>query len=346
MKLPPVEVNEAGGAPTAEVQRESSGTRFARSEMFNSIWHVRRYNLPKYNKRGLASEMKSWVKQRRGKLRVQHEGNVLDPLRHTIRTMYSIWVSNDFLRTWLGGGGANLIVCHESMVLYVYTSVLPEGFNDLNEAFMAPYVARNGGTTLDEAPHVVDMSARSAVDKYVLQRDVHATFKKFVVEGTISTQALLLATKRSVSETPDPSNAMPTVAIHLEAEPERAHILSEAVSVPPGVTIKVKRSRTIEHSVDVNWRVSGGGSIDTGFKLVLSASIRGEIEKEQGRAYQESETIEYEVALNGEKSTRYKLNWTDVWRKGVAEYREGGETHLVPFRFREWAELEVLPEGN
>ena len=97
---------------------------------------------------------------------------------------------------------------------------------------------------------------------------------------------------------------------------------------------------------DAHATAHAGGSIDTGFKLVLSASIRGEIEKEQGRAYQESETIEYEVALNGEKSTRYKLNWTDVWRKGVAEYREGGETHLVPFRFREWAELEVLPEGN
>jgi hypothetical protein len=208
---------------------------------------------------------------------------------------------------------------------------------------MAPYVARNGGSAFDEAEHVVDMDMRSVTDKYIIQRDVHATFKKRLVDGASSAATRLPATTRSMSKTRLPQGAAPSIEIHLEAESERAHILSEEVSVPPGVTIKVKRSRTIEHSVDVNWRASGGGSINAGFKPLLSASIRGEIEKVQGRAYQESETIEYEVALNGEKSTRYKLNWTDVWRRGVAEYRDGGVTHVVPFRFREWAELEVLP---
>jgi hypothetical protein len=314
--------------------------------MANSIWHVRRYNLPKYNKRSLASEMKSWVKQRRGKVRIQHEGNVLDPLRRTIKTSYSIWVPGNFLVELLGGGSSNLIVCHESLVLYVYTKELPEGLDDIHEAFMAPYVARNGGSAFDEPEHVVDMNMRSVTDKYIIQRDVHATFKKLLMDGAVSAATRLPAANRYTSKTHRPQETAPSIEIHLEAEPERAHILSEEVSVPPGVTIKVKRSRTIEHSVDVNWRASGGGSIDAGFRPLLSASIRGEIEKEQGRAYQESETIEYEVALNGEQSTRYQLNWKDVWRKGVAEYREGGATHLVPFRFREWAELEVLPIGS
>lgn len=316
------------------------------TKMADSVWHVRRYNLPKYNKRRLASEIESWVKKRKGKVRTKHEGNVLDPLRRTIKTSYSIWVPGHVLVELLGGGSANLIVCHESLVLYVYTSALPEIFEDIHGAFMAPYIARYGGTPFDEAERVVDMNMRSVTDKYIVQRDVHATFKKLLVEGGASTAMRLPATTHSASKMPLPQEAAPSVEIHLEGEPERAHILSEEVSVPPGVTIKVKRSRTIEHSVDVNWRASGGGSIDAGFKPLLSASIRGEIEKEQGRAYQESETIEYEVALNGEKSTRYKLNWTDVWRRGVAEYREGGATHLVPFRFREWAELEVLPVGS
>lgn len=310
------------------------------------LWHVRRYNLPKYKKRSLASEIESWVKKRKGKVRIQHVPNVLDSLSRTIKTFYSIWVPGNLLVELLQGGSSNLIVCHESLVLYVYRRELPKELGDFHEAFMSPYVTRNGGSALDEAEHVVDMKMRSVTDKYILQRDVHATFKKLLEDGQISAATRPPATTRSMSKMGLPQETAPRIEIHLEAEPERAHILSEEVSVPPGVMITVKRSRTIEHRVDVNWRASGGGSIDAGFKLILSASIRGEIEKEQGRAYRESETIEYEVALNGENSTRYKLNWKDVWRKGVAEYKDGGVTHVVPFRFREWAELEVLPVGN
>ncbi|MFC1825536.1 hypothetical protein ACFL9T_22725 [Thermodesulfobacteriota bacterium] len=149
------------------------------------------------------------------------------------------------------------------------------------------------------------------------------------------------------SEKPAPqAPAQSSIAVHLQPETEKEEGATEEISIPPGVTIKVKRSRTVEHTVNVNWSIAGGGSIDMGVRQIISASIRGEIEQTQGRTYQQTETIEYEVELNGEKSDRYELIWTDVWRKGVAEVQHGGQTRILPFQFRERAELHVTPLGT
>jgi hypothetical protein len=131
--------------------------------------------------------------------------------------------------------------------------------------------------------------------------------------------------------------------VHLQPERKRRQAAIEVVNVPAGVAITVKRSRKIEHIVEIEWRKSTEADIELGLKGIVSATILGEIEQAQGRSYQQSETIEYEVNLNGEKNNRYKLVWVDTLLVGVTEVHQGQITHLLPFQFREGTELEVVP---
>jgi hypothetical protein len=133
------------------------------------------------------------------------------------------------------------------------------------------------------------------------------------------------------------------IATTLQPEEKRMQAATEVVNVPAGVTITVRRSRTFEHTIDFNWHVSTGGNMEIGLKQIVSASVRREIERAQGRTYQQSETTEYQVELNGERANRYKLTWIDIWLTGVAEIRGAGRTGLLPFQFRERTELDVVP---
>jgi len=136
------------------------------------------------------------------------------------------------------------------------------------------------------------------------------------------------------------------VVVQLGNELEKIDVATEEVHIPNGVIIKVKRSRTIEHTININWSTTRGGSFDLGIKEIVGASINGEITQAKGRTYQQSETMEYEVELNGEKSNRYQLVWVDIWRKGFAELIQGNQTQVVPFQFRELTELRVIPVSS
>lgn len=135
----------------------------------------------------------------------------------------------------------------------------------------------------------------------------------------------------------------PNINIYLEKESERIRTSSETVLVPAGVKITVKRSRTVEHTVDVSWGDLKGESLDLGIKDFFGISIKSEIEKKRGRSYKESETIEYEVELNGDKVSQYNLVWADIWCKGFIEITINNTTQMLPFRFRDSSELEVIP---
>jgi hypothetical protein len=300
--------------------------------MPGNIWIIRRYRLPKYNKKTLEAEIKSWVKQRQGRVRHQHYGS---PFSRDSATSYEIKPPGK-IPLWMAEGSFNLRVIYKDSILYTYLhkGSFPEVFQDIHEAVIMPYVKQYGGTHLDEAPQLLDMDLRPWFERYFTGKSVHETFIKALEKGNIENSPLL----------PSQAQTGPTVAnINLDSQIESIQSASEEVSVPPGVTIKVKRSRTIEHTVDIDWQMSGGINIDSGFKPIISASVRGEIGQRQGRTYQESETLEYEVALNGETSTRYRLIWTDMWRKGVAEFQIGYRTQVLPFRFREWTKLDVYP---
>lgn len=138
----------------------------------------------------------------------------------------------------------------------------------------------------------------------------------------------------------------PEVVVYMDAEDDKVQVATEEVQVPLGVTIKVTRSRTIERTVNIDWSINKELAVSGGVKQLVTASIRSEIERQQGHSYRESETMEYEVALSGQQSSRYRLVWIDVWRKGVAELRQHNETLAIPFRLRERTELKVAPIGN
>ncbi|HWQ70232.1 MAG TPA: hypothetical protein VN494_09855 [Patescibacteria group bacterium] len=151
--------------------------------------------------------------------------------------------------------------------------------------------------------------------------------------------AQVISATASVPETP----LQKQLVVHIDSEEERLPAATEEVRVPKGVKIKVKRSRTVEHTVEIDWTATGEARFEAGFKQIVSGSLRGEISQKQGRAATESETVEYEIEIDGEKCSQYRLTWTDIWHKGTTELQHGGATHMVPFRYRERSELEVAP---
>ena len=82
--------------------------------------------------------------------------------------------------------------------------------------------------------------------------------------------------------------------IHFKPEVQKVKAAIEEVNVPNGVTITVKRSRTFEHTLDIEQSELKGAGVKVGFEEILGLSIRGEIEKRRGRGYHQSETVEYE----------------------------------------------------
>lgn len=144
--------------------------------------------------------------------------------------------------------------------------------------------------------------------------------------------------------TPTPSStSQPQITVQPDYKLERIRVGSEVVNVPEGVLIKVKRSRTFEHSIEINKKTYGELGIEATLLSVVKASIRSNVGQTQGRTYQQSETVEYEVELNGKDNQKYELIWTDVWFVGSATIFQMGKTHILPFKFREHTELEIIP---
>ena len=138
-------------------------------------------------------------------------------------------------------------------------------------------------------------------------------------------------------------NLAPGSVVRWTPEKKRTPAATEIVNVPSGATVTVRRSRTVEHTIEVDWRASLEIGLEAGIKEIVSASIRSEVEKTQGHAYKQSETVEYEVQLNGEKHNRYKLIWTDIWRTGAVDIKTRIMNCSLPFELRMQAELEVVP---
>lgn len=133
------------------------------------------------------------------------------------------------------------------------------------------------------------------------------------------------------------------VNIQIEPNETKTQAAAEIVSVPKGVVIKVKRIRTVEHTVNIEWTAAISGKGEIGLKQVVSASIQGEIQRLKGYVTHQTESTEYEITLDGEKHNQYKLIWIDVWLKGQAEIQDSNGNYPQPFQFRDRTELNVAP---
>lgn len=148
--------------------------------------------------------------------------------------------------------------------------------------------------------------------------------------------------KLSISENKFVASDKPSIEVKWEPQEKEIQAATEVIQVPRGVKITVKRSRTIDHTIEINWRTQNGISIDAGIKQLISTTIHSEIEKSKGRTYHESEKMEYEIELDGEKHNRYKLVWSDIWLIGDTEVIHGSMKAKYPFEFKERSELTVV----
>jgi hypothetical protein len=212
-----------------------------------------------------------------------------------------------------------LIIRYRFPILNVYsTDKLPDTANKVIDEAITPCINKMGGSLPDISP-----------DKLAKNINPIKQFEKPEKNKSVSN-----GSQAQESSTP---------TVHILNQSEKIQVKTEEVHVPPGVTIKVKRSRTIERTVEINWKVVGSVELSAGIKELISMSIIGEIERMQGHSFKQSETLEYEVELNGDKSSRYKLSWIDVWQTGALEYPIDNKTKVVPFRFNETSELKVSP---
>lgn len=140
-------------------------------------------------------------------------------------------------------------------------------------------------------------------------------------------------------------NSPRNVTIYLDSEIEKVKAATERVQVPQGVTAKVKRSRTIEHSVNLTTTESLETSSTRVYTEFLSQTVKREVEQKHGRSYNESETLEYEVELNGSKGTSYTLLWIDSFCTGTIEFSHSDRIDRIPFRFRTQTDLQVTPDA-
>lgn len=139
-----------------------------------------------------------------------------------------------------------------------------------------------------------------------------------------------IRTPRGISE----AEAAPVIEFY---DTNRIPVAKEEVEIPPGVKVKVRRNKTVSRSIELENRSSSGGSSGVTIKGLIEASVQHRFEQVTGSSFHESETVDYEVELDGNKATRYYLEWIEVWREGLAKL-DMSETR---FRIRERVELEV-----
>jgi hypothetical protein len=168
-------------------------------------------------------------------------------------------------------------------------------------------------------------------------------FGVFSRKSQIPTSANRLSTANRASADIEPASIEAKIRVHLEPEGRQIKAATETVNVPIGVTVTVKRSRQVEHTLNVVWSNALAGNIEAGLKGIVSASILSKIEQMQGHSYKQAEAVEYEIHLNGEKSNQYRLTWVDTMLTGTVEVPQGGTSQEIPFEFRAGTELEVTP---
>lgn len=125
--------------------------------------------------------------------------------------------------------------------------------------------------------------------------------------------------------------------VALDGPVRRAPGVSERIEVPTGVTVQIKRSRTFERSVELK----GAADASLGISVKILGEIKTGIRGEVLRNSRASETIEYEIALDGANAEAYELTWVDVWRGGTATVGFGESNLEQVFELRETTELAV-----
>lgn len=283
--------------------------RMRKSKKSGVNWTTRRYQVNSFDRRQLKSEIKAWVRTRGFSI---YAGPKFDAIKLYWSSCYTIAKSKWSL---LSKSTIAMYVSYRAPILYVFsTSELPSELSLIHDEVFTDYAKRHGGHAIEETPLAFSTS-------YFSTSPLSHYFESLKVDYSL--------------------------VVSLEPHPERIEAAAEEIRVPAGVNVNVKRSRTIKRVVELLESTTDGGRVEAGLKVgqleIIKATIHSEIQRQTGRRFEETETIEHEVSLSGEKSEAYRLVWADLLRNGVVEIHESGQIRLVPFCFREQTELQVFP---
>ena len=271
-------------------------------------WITRRYRLNNFDGNAFEAGLTNWVSQKGFYVIALPK---LDLFQWFFARAYA--VQKSIWKTWFSS--PTLYVGHKDDILYVFsTSKLAPELNPMFDQFVLPFVTGASGECIPETPIAFKTSLLS-----------------------VSPLSYLL----------DKLKVDYSLHVNLKPEVEKVEAATEEVRVPPGVTVSVKRSRTIKHSVEIKDINTTEAGLEAGLKLpgidVLKATIKTEVQSQLGHSWEESETSEYEVSLSGDKSPIYKLSWTDFMRVGTIEIRQNDQTRTFPFNCRESTTMEIIP---
>jgi hypothetical protein len=277
--------------------------------MFTIDWVTRRYQLPNFKEADLRSAVKSWVPERGCSV-------VSFPKYDLVKRFWS--TSYNIAESKVGALTAlviSLYVSYRPPTLYVFAvkDRLPAACSSIFDEVFAAYVQRQGGERFEETPLVFSTS--------IMMTSPLSHFESLQVDYRLLVQ--------------------------LDPELHRIEAAGEEVHIPQGVSVSIKRSRTITHSVEITESEKLDAGLEasfTGSHLgILKATISSEIQKQTGTQFQESETVEHQINLSGDKCQNYKLVWADFVRSGTVEVDSKGTRGKVPFTWRERTELQVVP---
>ncbi len=197
---------------------------------------------------------------------------------------------------------------------------------------------------IQKSNHVEDNNSKIEAIKKQIQRDIPTkTNEHSQVDTPLSIPDSENKLPTSITQQPIKVQEQQVIKVNIEHDEIKSQTASEVVDVPKGVLVKVKRVRIVEHSVNIEWSSAITGKGEIGIKQLISASIQGEIQRVKGYVVQQSESMEYEITLDGERHSQYKLVWMDVWLRGTAEIQDSNGSNTQPFQFRDRAELKVIP---
>ena len=242
------------------------------------------------------------------------------------------------LREWLGREGFNSQTLQSEDGATVIQVSKQGGWRKLVGMSTAlNVVLRNNSSSL-----LVEIGAGRWIDKASV-----ATVSLFILWPLAVTSAIgawqqMKMPERILEQIQRFSDQPRKLLVTLDNEPKRVRAAVEKVQAPAGVTVKVTRSRTIEHTLSIRWEASLQTSVETGDKELFRKSIHRKIEEEKGRSYKETESVEYEVALDGSLSQQYALVWFDSWCTGTVSFQRSSGIMTVPFEFRDQTQLEVI----
>jgi hypothetical protein len=130
------------------------------------------------------------------------------------------------------------------------------------------------------------------------------------------------------------------LSIALNPTPSSVETETEKVTVVQGVKSTLKRSRTIQHTVNITKNESDYKSI-SGSLEVIKGEIKSKVEVALSQGLTLSETVERTHEFDGREGGVYKLIWVEYFREGTATVNVQGTTLTIPFKIRVGADLTV-----